>query len=77
MDHPFFMPPFPEGVSPQNSEVYEIALIIAEYDLYFLITLKRPASPDDFGYNYFDLCDQLSWHGHDIEISQKDSRCPT
>jgi hypothetical protein len=45
VDHPFFMPPFPEGVSPQNSEVYEIALIIAEYDLYFLITLKRPASP--------------------------------
>jgi hypothetical protein len=30
------MPPFPEGVSPQNSEVYEIALIIAEYDLSFL-----------------------------------------
>jgi hypothetical protein len=48
VDHPFFMPPFPEGISPQNSEVYEIALIIAEYDLYFLMTLKRPASPDDF-----------------------------
>jgi hypothetical protein len=30
------MPPFPEDVSLQNSEVYEIALIIAEYDLYFL-----------------------------------------
>jgi hypothetical protein len=34
--HPFFLPPFPEGVSLQNSEVYGIALIIAEYDLYFL-----------------------------------------
>jgi hypothetical protein len=37
--HPFFVPPFPEGVSPQNSELYDIALIIAEYDLSFLITL--------------------------------------
>jgi hypothetical protein len=33
--HPFFLPPFPEGVSLQTSEVYGLALIIAEYDLYF------------------------------------------
>jgi hypothetical protein len=26
---------FPEGIFPQNSELYEIALIIAEYDLSF------------------------------------------
>ena len=74
MGHPFFMRPFPEGVSPENSELYEIALIIAEYDLSFLITQERLASPDDFGYNYFYLCDQLSGHGHDIQILQKDCR---
>jgi hypothetical protein len=40
------MPPFPEGVFLQKSELYEIALIIAEYDLsFFLITLEIPSVP--------------------------------
>jgi hypothetical protein len=29
------MPAYPEGIFPQISELYEIALIIAEYDLSF------------------------------------------